>query len=387
MFYQLPPAGERIILKRDRRANRRAEELFHPFSVRFYNSGTAALAAALKAAIAASRSKSPEVVLPAYGCPSLVSAVLYAGARPRLVDLTPDRPWMDLDQLRSSICDNTAAVVAVELFGIPERYDEIKALLHGRGIPLVQDSAQALPRPGDGQWQGDYVVLSFGRGKPVSLLGGGAVLCRDPVLDSALSGTSVLLPPTVGDIFRFRLKALAYNVLTSPYLYWLPAKLPFLGLGETRYKALDSVGPAEPILGEFLPANINEYWHGPDIVQTRLTALIADVSKGQMLDLFSGCCEPGRVQRLLRYPVLAADQSLRDRLFQVLDREGLGVSKMYPASLPNIRGLESHLRVEGAAYPNAEAFARRILTFPVHSRVREIDLQRMHTCIRAVTGH
>lgn len=213
------------------------------------------------------------------------------------------------------------------------------------------------------------------------------MLCRDPVLDSALSGTSVLLPPTVGDIFRFRLKALAYNVLTSPYLYWLPAKLPFLGLGETRYKALDSVGPAEPILGEFLPANINEYWHGPDIVQTRLTALIADVSKGQMLDLFSGCCEPGRVQRLLRYPVLAADQSLRDRLFQALDREGLGVSKMYPASLPNIRGLESHLRVEGAAYPNAEAFARRILTFPVHSRVREIDLQRMHTCIRAVTGH
>ena len=386
MFYQLPPAGERIILKRDRRANRRAEELFSPFSVRFYASGTAALAAALKAPIATTKAKTPEVVLPAYGCPDLVSAVLCAGAKPRLVDLMPDRPWMDLDLLRSAICGNTAAVVAVDLFGIPERHAEIKALLYDRGIPLVQDSAQALPRPSEGQWQGDYVVLSFGRGKPVSLLGGGAVLCRGPALDSALFGPSAHTPPTVSDVLGFRLKALAYNALISPYLYWLPARLPFLGLGETRYEPLDSTEPAGPILGEFLPANVNEYWHRVDAVQARLTAMIADVSKGQLLDLFSDCREPGHSQRLLRYPVLAADQSLRDRLFLALDRKGLGVSKMYPASLPNIRGLENHLRAEGEAYPNAEAFARRILTFPVHSRVREIDLQRLHAIIRAVIG-
>jgi dTDP-4-amino-4,6-dideoxygalactose transaminase len=387
MFYQLPPAGERIILRRDRQMKRRPEEVFSPFSVRFYDSGTAALAATLIASIAISKSKTPEVVLPAYGCPDLVSAVLCAGARPRLVDLMPDQPWMDLDQLRSVICDSTVAVVAVDLFGIPERHSEIKALLHGSGIPLVQDSAQALPRPEDGQWQGDYVVLSFGRGKPVSLLGGGAVLFSDPFMGAALQGSSMCLPTTSVEVFRFRLKALAYNALISPYFYWLPARLPFLKLGETRYEPLDLVGPANPILCDFLPENINAYWRRPDAVQVSLTALFADVGKGQLLDLLTSCYTTGRTPRLLRYPVLAADSTLRDRLFHALDREGLGVSKMYPVTLPYIQGLDNHLRVAGEAYPNAEAFARRILTFPIHSQVREHDLQSMRACISAVIGH
>jgi dTDP-4-amino-4,6-dideoxygalactose transaminase len=83
---------------------------------------------------------------------------------------------------------------------------------------------------------------------------------------------------------------------------------------------------------------------------------------------------------------LAADAVLRDRLFRALDREGLGVSKMYPVTLPHIRGLENQLHTKGESYPNAEAFARRILTLPIHSQVRELDLQRMHACIRAVIG-
>ena len=382
MFYQLPPAGERIVLKR----GRRAEELFAPFAVRFYGSGTAALAAALKASIVSSKIYAPEVVLPAYGCPDLISAVLCAGARPRLVDLMPNRPWMDIDRLRSAICADTVSVVAVDLFGIPERYDEIRALLHGRGIALVQDSAQALPRPEEGQWHGDYVVLSFGRGKPVSLMGGGAVLFRDPDLGETLPGPSAQLRATISDVFKFRLKALVYNTLISPQLYWFPAKLPFLGLGETRYEPLDAVGPASPILNDFLPANVNEYWHRLDTVQNKLGAVIADVSNGQLLDLVKSCYESGRVPRLLRYPVLVGDTALRDRLFQVLDREGLGVSRMYPATLPYIRGLENILRKKSETYPNAEAFARRILTFPIHSQVCERDLQRMHACMRAIIG-
>jgi dTDP-4-amino-4,6-dideoxygalactose transaminase len=386
MFYQLPPAGERIVLNEDRQTDQQVEDLFRPFYVRSYASGTAALAATLKASIATSRVNKPEVVLPAYGCPDLVSAALCAGARPRLVDLAPDRPWMDLNHLRSVICDDTVAIIAVDLFGIPERHGDIRALLHGRDIRLVQDSAQALPTPNNGQWQGDFVVLSFGRGKPVSLLAGGAVLYRDPILGTVLPDLSRRSPSTSSEVIRFRLKALAYNLLISPRLYWLPARLPFLRLGETRFEPLDLIGPAQPILGDFLPENVNKYWCSPVTVQSKLTALLADVGKGQLLDLFSICCEMDRAPRLLRYPVLVTDSALRDRLFHALDREGLGVSKMYPVTLPYIQGFDNHLRVAGEAYPNAEAFARRILTFPIHSRVREHDLMRMRACISAVIG-
>lgn len=404
MLYQLPPAGERIVLRREHQGSERLAKLFNPLTPFFYNSGTSALAAAVKAAISVSRIASPEVIMPAYGCPDLISAVLCVGGRPRLVDLAAERPWLDLVRLRAAIGPETAAVVAVDLFGIPERYSEIRGLLRGRNVQLIQDSAQALPKPSDPQWQGDYVVLSFGRGKPVSLLHGGAVLLRNPDYAAALPhttglvqsgftcgvvlpGSSVHSPLTSSDVFRFRLKALAYNLLISPRMYWLLARLPFLGLGETLYEPLDSTVPVDPILGDFLSENVNAYWCRLDTVQAKLTALLADVGKGHLLDLFTACRETDRTPKLLRYPVLVADPALRDRLFHALDREGLGVSKMYPVTLPYIRGLENHLRVAGESYPNAEAFARRILTFPIHSQVREHDLLRMHACIRAVIGH
>lgn len=385
MFYRLPPAGDRIILERARQKGFDVSQVFKPFSARFYGSGKAALAAVLKTSVLALKTKSPEVVLPAYGCPDLISAVLCAGARPRLVDFVPDRPWMDLEQIRSALGPDTAAVIAVDLFGIPERHDDIKALLQSRGIPLIQDSAQALPDPESGQWRGDYIVLSFGRGKPVCLLGGGVALFRD-----ADCGPSP--PKSAADIragstvLGFRIKALLYNTLISPHVYWLPALLPFLGLGRTVYRLLDAINPAAPVLEEFLVANVREYWKKANPTQDRLSLLIADVGKGCLIDLGHECSASNSSPRLLRFPLLVATATLRDRLFRVLDQKGLGASKMYPGILPMICGLANQSGTVGAAYPNAKSFSRRILTLPVHLRVGERDLQRIHDCIRTVIG-
>ena len=64
----------------------------------------------------------------------------------------------------------------------------LRPLADAAGAVLIEDSAQAFPRDGGGDfWQGDLVVLSFGRGKPVSLLGGGAVLYRDERFGDAAS--------------------------------------------------------------------------------------------------------------------------------------------------------------------------------------------------------
>jgi dTDP-4-amino-4,6-dideoxygalactose transaminase len=386
MFYQLPPAGERIVRTAPSRMDRRLEDLFAPFSARFYQSGTAALAAALKAAVAAARKDAPEVVMSAYGCPDLISAVLYAGARPRLVDLIADRPWLDLDRLSAALNANTVAVVAVDLFGIPERNADIKALLHERNILLVQDSAQALPGPEQGQWQGDFIILSFGRGKPVSLLNGGAVLFRDATLGGALPTIATPRPASIYEILRYRIKVQLFNALIHPRLYWLPARLPFLGLGKTHFRPLASIRPASAMLGRYLTVNISEHWNRSDAVQQRLSTMLAEVSAGQLQDLSVACHRSGHPPRLMRFPILAASAELRDRLFHALNEAGLGAAKMYPATLPNIQGLESIFAQDNGNYPQADSFAQRILTLPTHSQVREADLLRMRACICTVLG-
>ena len=377
MFYQLPPAGEPVTIPGDFPVSPDLGGLFSPYVPSFYGSATSALAATLIAAIARVRTPSPEVLLPAYGCPALVSAVLFAGACPRLVDLERDRPWMDLNGLRSALNPNTVAVVGVDLFGIPERYRMIREIISGTGIVLVQDSAQALARPMDAHWLGDYIIFSFGRGKPVSLLHGGAVLARDDVLARALP-----MPPLQAPVRRgqsgIAWRARLYNLLSSAWLYWLPAGLPFLGLGATHYRPLVLIEAADPLLLEWLPANIQAHWRRGDDRQRSIHRILEELADNRFVDLPGVCAPDAAVPRLLRYPILVSDPEVRQRLFDCLGRCGLGASAMYPSSLPGVPGLERLFG--GVSCAQADSFSRQIVTLPVHSRVRARDIQRMRTC-------
>ncbi|MEC9339971.1 MAG: DegT/DnrJ/EryC1/StrS family aminotransferase, partial [Pseudomonadota bacterium] len=271
--------------------------------------------------------------------------------------------------------ERTRAVIAVNLFGIPERMAEIRRRLPP-GAVLIEDAAQALPLHPPG-WSGDLVVLSFGRGKPVSLLGGGAVLCRDEGLTRALPQ----LPAVPASTVRFRLRAALYNLLTRPRCYWLPALLP-LGLGETRYRPLGAVqGTPRPAL-RALPANLAARRTAESIAYPELiTTALAKLIHGGGVDL------PGQLgvstSTLLRYPLLAADEAQRDRLLTALNDAGLGATSLYGKILPEIDTVPGESSPAGD-YPHARAFAARLLTLPLHNRVTPAAAARIGAVIERV---
>jgi dTDP-4-amino-4,6-dideoxygalactose transaminase len=379
MFYQLPPAGNRLCLSGAGKTESGHKQVFPCYTPYFYNSGTASLAAAIVAAIRNKAVEAPEVVLPAYGCPDIVSAAIFAGARPVLVDLENDRPWMNLEQLSASINSKTVAVVAVDLLGIPERIASIRNIVDQADVLLIEDSAQAFPlRMEKPFWGGDLVVLSFGRGKPVTLLGGGAVLVRDPALRRLLAEGSC----QNGAGRLFGLTARLYNLMRSPYLYWIPLSLPFLHLGETRYHPLTAIETMDPVRLRLLSRNVSKYQHDNNNVQ----AALADIAKetvgrgGGVIDLPDACkVQPHR--RLLRYPMLVQAE-WRDRIYRRLRNAGLGPSLLYPSSMPRIHGLDNLLQGQGN-FPVADAFARRILTLPTHEGVCKADVCRIREILVA----
>jgi dTDP-4-amino-4,6-dideoxygalactose transaminase len=383
MFYQLPPAGNRLCLFAAGKDESGRQNVFSPYEPVFYNSGTASLAAAIGAAIRNKSAERPEVIVPAYGCPDIVSAAVFAGARPVLVDLEDDRPWMNLGQLSASINGNTVAVVAVDLLGIPERIAAIRSIVGQAAVVLIEDSAQAFPTQGDQRfWGGDLVVLSFGRGKPVTLLGGGAVLVRDPALRKLLPEGAT----RQGSGRLFRLMALLYNLMSSPYLYWIPQGLPFLRLGDTRYHPLAAIETMDPERLRLLGRNIWKYRHDKNTLRAALADIVTGAcSSGKVfIDLPALCrVEPG--QRLLRYPLLIR-AGWRERVFHRLRNAGLGPSLLYPASLPRIPGLEGLLRGQGD-FPAAESFAGRILTLPTHEGVRNTDLSKIRQILATDCNH
>lgn len=377
MFYQLPPVGNPICLASETRPAFSLAECCSPYQARYYASGTAALAAAIIAAKRLKDVDSPEVILPAYGCPDLVSAAIYAGARPVLVDLEVDRPWMDLGQLSARISSHTVAIVAANLFGISERVPEIRPFARQVGAVVIEDSAQAFPGRGESDiWDSDLVVLSFGRGKPLSLLGGGAVLCRDARLGELLPQVEAPRSNNLRERVIFKLKAQLYNRMISPRLYWLPQSLPFLHLGETRYHPLTEVAAMDQVRLGLLPANILAYQQRSMQVQYAIAEMLEaiDAVAADLIDL-PGICIIARDRPLLRYPLLV-DAAVRDELYQRLRRMGLGPSVMYPSILPGIAGLETLLHDQGA-FPAAESFAACILTLPTHMGVRQSDIRKM----------
>lgn len=343
--------------------------------------GTAALALALIGArLLRPEVAQPEVVLPGYGCPDLVAAAEYAGLRPRLADIGADDPAFDMPALEESLNANTVAVVAVNFLGIAERLGELRALLAARAIALVEDNAQCYPEAT--RLEGDMVCLSFGRGKPVSLLGGGLLLWRDGLAGQLGQSWTVrhVAAAAPAAAAQLRAKSAVYNLLLRPHLYLLLNRNPLLALGATRYKALPGIRAIDPLQARLLSANVERHCARTRLNEERARQLLA--RHPVLIDLPSRA--GARSGRLLRYPLLCRDGAQRDRLWQELRREGLGATAMYQHPLPDVEGVAG--RVIAGALPNAAAFARRLLTLPLHVGVRESHWQRMDAAMRAVLG-
>jgi dTDP-4-amino-4,6-dideoxygalactose transaminase len=379
MFYTIPPVGSLICLDRQH-PDISPDQLFGPYRVFYLASGTMALAVAIRMACDLAGVSSPEVILPAYGCPDLVSAANYAGARPVLADLEHERPWMNLEQVRSMISPSTVAIIAAGFLGIPERMDALGEIAQDAGITLIEDSAQAFPAGNGGSgWSGDLVVLSFGRGKPVSLLGGGALLYKDQGFESLLPDIDRERAGLFHDV-SFRLYAALYNRLISPRIFWMLEQMPFLHFGETRYQPLETLRAMDDARLAVLPVNARNYlsrgrWREVAVHQKVVQAAGTDE---QVIDLPAVCCQPGK-HHLLRYPLLV-DAGRRSTVIDCLSRKHLGASVMYPAILPELPGIPAGL-ADPAAFPAARDFASRLITLPVHEQVREKDISMAASCL------
>jgi dTDP-4-amino-4,6-dideoxygalactose transaminase len=358
----LPPTGNPILLDADT-----PPPQFDGYSAHWLNSGTAALALAL---IIARQQRpevhEPQVILPAYGCPDLVAAAEFAKVRPLLVDIGHDDPGYNLDSLERALGPQTVAVVAVNFLGIRERLAALQSLTSKHpGTLLIEDNAQWMPAPDDKyQLSADLVCLSFGRGKPVSLLGGGALLISNRSRLRVPEGT---IGAAVNAGATYKLKIVAFNALLNRYIYWGVNRNPLVTLGRTEFKPLTAITSMDSDRQRYLGANIAASRIANRSSAMTWQALAAVSPKVKLLAI-----ESNRIGRYLRYPLLCEDQNVRTRLLKTLDSGGFGSSLLYQRPLIEIENI--HARV-GAFESNAgaKAFANRLLTLPLHSQVSAAD--------------
>ena len=116
--------------------------------------------------------------------------IIYLGGIPIFVDSEPDTwnicPNALEDAVKSCIKKGKKpkAIITVCLYGMPYKVDEIREISDKYGIPILEDSAEALGSTYKGQkcgTFGDISVLSFNGNKIITTSGGGALVLKDEI--------------------------------------------------------------------------------------------------------------------------------------------------------------------------------------------------------------
>jgi len=343
----------------------------------FVSSGTAALYVILKALSKDSSKK--EIVIPAYTCPALVTAIVRAGLKVRLCDVSKEDLGFDLSSLRKIVSSQTLGIVFVHLLGIPHQWEPIHQLAQEEGIWLIEDAAQALGIESNGiplGTRGDVGFFSFGRGKPLTLMSGGAIVTNSDSIAHHIEEILCKVKKTgfLSNFFQ-GVKLCFYSIFNHPHLYWIPNKLPFLNLGKTIFSPnlkIYRLNRIPSILGLLLLEKIAS-WN--EERRARVQYLIKNLASSPWAKSLSFTGNNSSLP-YLRFPLICPSKDLRNHLLSLMIRKGIGATGMYLSTLPQIEGIKNHLE-EAGSYPNAEFIADKLLTLPIHPGVTLKDLNRI----------
>lgn len=158
--------------------------LRHNCAVGALSSGTAAIHLGL---ILLGVKSGDEVICQSMTFSASANPIVYLGATPVFIDSETDTWNLCPIALEKAIMDRIEkgkkpkAIIAVHLYGVPYKIEEIRTIADTYEIPILEDSAEALGSSYKGQKCGTFGeigVLSFNGNKIITSSGGGAIITK-----------------------------------------------------------------------------------------------------------------------------------------------------------------------------------------------------------------
>lgn len=287
--------------------------------------GTDALELALRAV---GVEQDGQVILPVNTFIATAEAVSRIGAVPVFVDVDPDQLLIDPDAVAAATTPRTQAIVPVHLYGQVAPVETLLRLAERRGIPVVEDNAQAhgaSTAAGRTGSLGTISATSFYPGKNLGAAGdAGAVMTNDAELARLVRELGAH-----GSAVKYVHNRIGMNSrLDAVQAVVLSAKLKRL----ERWNAMRRSAAS------------------------RYGELLADLDRVQ-----PPTPRPGSVDVWHLY-VVQVDR--RDRVLTELEAAGIGAAIHYPTPL-HLTAAYAGLGYRLGQFPVAEAAAERILSLPM----------------------
>ncbi|WDT75065.1 MAG: DegT/DnrJ/EryC1/StrS family aminotransferase [Candidatus Manganitrophus sp.] len=332
--------------------------------------------AALTLILLALKSLSPkrEVVIPAYTCFSVPSAVVKAGLDVALCDLDASTFDFDYRLLEAAVNEKTLCVIPSHLFGIPSEMDRVNAICREKGVYVVEDAAQAMGgtyKGGKLGTLGDVGFFSLGRGKNITCGSGGIIVTNsDSIAEAIRRHDHGLEAPRMGETLGELLQLMLMALFIRPVFYWFPAGLPFLKLGETFFHRDFPVKRLSGAKAALL-RNWRERLERSNQKRAETAAYFREhlqlkTSKKENIPY-------------LRLPILMNRREERDRLYALSRKRGYGLSLMYPAPINEIEEIKDDFK--GSDFPVAKKMAETLFALPTHPYLSERDKREICTLL------
>jgi dTDP-4-amino-4,6-dideoxygalactose transaminase len=313
------------------------------------SSGTAALHLAL---VALGVGPGDEIVVPAVSFPAPINMVERMGATPVPVDVDPHRWAIDPALLRAKLTPNTRAVIAVDPFGAPAPWAELRAALGAHSAVFIEDAACSLGAHsalGPCGALAPWACLSFHPRKIITTAEGGAVVVPPGHDGKAIErlashGFSPVDPPAS------RFESTGYNYRLSDI---------HAALGIPQLQALD--------------AHLAERELAAKALRQRLLHLPV----APMPALF----EPGSVVQ--SFVVLLPSGVERSSVMAHLAHRGIE-STIASYSAHRLPYYARKYGFSAAEFPVAEAIHSRGMTLPFYAELQEEDMDRIARALEEV---
>jgi len=346
------------------------------------SSGRAALALILESLKHLSRRT--KVGIPAYVCPTVVQSVLKAGLEPVCCDVDPQTLNLDPVALSRFIDEDLLAVVPAHLYGWAQDLRDIVSLGQQYDFFVIEDAAQAYGAKFCGRMVGNLANAGFyslGRGKCIPV-GHGGIIVSDDKCANVISGViqnSAIKPPKL-DLTTLMLY-LGSGIATHPSGWWFVARSHWnpadAGMDAETLPpiSLHGLSGTQSGIGSSILARQEQIQSVRRRNADRLVALLAGFEFIQIPAI-----APDSAPVFLRFPFVVQDEQRANRLFEDLSGSGIGVSRSYWRTIPEL--FPGLFPSNGKDFPGASRLARCLLTIPTHAYLNDHDFDRILGVLR-----
>ena len=316
------------------------------------NSGTSGLFLSL---LVLGIGEGDEVITTPFTFAASATTIMMTGAKPVFVDIDRESLNIDPQRIEAAIGERTKALLPVEVFGNPAGFDSICRIAEQHGLPIVEDSCEALGSALNGRRAGTFGttgVFGFYPNKQITTGEGGMIVTDDDRLaDLCVSLRNQGRGANGGWLAHERL---GYNCRLSDIN---------CALGAIQLSRIDEIKALRRLVAA---------WYR-EMLRDDYRLLVPPEAAGCEISWFVFVVQLAE----------AFGIEQRDRVLREMDRQGIQVGNYFPPVHLQPFIAERYGYRPGD-FPIAESVSRRTIALPFHNRLTQDEAAIVCGTLKAI---